>query len=217
MKTMKATMRIFCAVMIALMLSATAADAASIVVVKLLGTAQSQNRNGHYAGFYELKVNGVTMYGMCDDLNTAINVGDTWNADVYSYGDIAGGAGKFGPDLTAYQKAGYLFDKALTAGDATTEADIGEAIWALFASYTPTAGGQTHLTDANTNGSGFDFSTIMQVLTPNPLSTSQEFLISPMALQIVPIPGAVWLLGTALGLLGWIRRAGDRQVWPAFT
>jgi hypothetical protein len=33
-----------------------------------------------------------------------------------------------------------------------------------------------------------------------------EFQISSISLQLVPIPGAVWLFGSAIGLLGWMKR-----------
>ena len=52
----------------------------------------------------------------------------------------------------------------------------------------------------------------MRVVTPSPLIQSsidiQEFLVGP-GINVVPVPAAVWLFGSALGMMGWLRRKGS--------
>ncbi len=52
---------------------------------------------------------------------------------------------------------------------------------------------------------------VMRVVTPSPLIQSsidiQEFLVGP-GINVVPVP-AGWLFGSALGMMGWLRRQGS--------
>ncbi|UCG72258.1 MAG: hypothetical protein JSV45_13565 [Chromatiales bacterium] len=47
------------------------------------------------------------------------------------------------------------------------------------------------------------YSYLIQQTASDPTSYSLEF-------QVVPVPAAVWLFGSALGLLGWLRRVSGR-------
>lgn len=182
---------------------AVSAHAAS---VKLVGVADSQVRTGAYAGLYELEVDGNSLLAMCDDINTHVSIGDMWNADFYTFSDIQSGAPvKFAPSVEKYSQAGYLMN-LLSSSSASEQADINVAIWEIMSpgSTTMNAVAAGYY---NTATSGlydiFDFTGVMEVLTPDPLSASQEYLV-PSA---VPIPTAVWLFGSGLlGLVGVARR-----------
>ena len=185
-----------------IMLVSMAANAASVT---LMDVANSQNRDGFYAGFYTLKVNGQGILAMCDDFTTNTTPGQSWTANIYSYSDINSGAGKFGPNPVLYSQAGYLFSQAQSA-DYTNQADINNAIWKIMDPGVTLANANA-TTYYNTATSGaydtFNWSAYMQVITPVPPSASQEFLAP------VPVPAAIWLLFSgAAGLFGtaWRRR-----------
>lgn len=188
---------------------------AHAATVTLTGVANAQVRDGAFAGFYSLEIDGNKLLGMCDDFSTNSTVGDTWTATVYDGAQVAGGAGKFGPDPTRYSQIGYLF--SLTgAADYSHQASINEAIWKIM---TPGASALATLTGDALNyynsardGShnSFDYSPYMMVVTPQPLNRSQEFLIVPGIVppSSVPLPGAFWLLFSgAAALFGTARRA----------
>lgn len=203
--------------LINLFIAAIAAASLNVnaATVKLTGVANAQVRDGAYAGFYALEVDGNKLLGMCDDFSTNSTVGDTWSAIVYDGAQVSAGAGKFGPDPTRYSQIGYLF--SLTgAADYSHQASINEAIWKIM---TPGASALATLTGDALNyynsardGSHntFDYSPYMMVVTPQPLNRSQEFLIVPGVVppSSVPVPGAFWLLFSgAVGLFGIGRRA----------
>ena len=64
----------------------------------------------------------------------------------------------------------------------------------------------------DTTHDAFDWTGVMRVVTPNPAIQSsydvQEFLVGP-GINVVPVPAAVWLFGSALGMMGWLRRKGS--------
>jgi hypothetical protein len=55
---------------------------------------------------------------------------------------------------------------------------------------------------------GIDFSDIdgIRVLSSNNGVDSPDLVFGAIEVQVVPVPAAVWLFGSALGLLGWMRR-----------
>jgi hypothetical protein len=188
----------------------TVANAASVTLVDV---ANSQVRDGAYAGFYTLKVDGNNLLAMCDDVSTNSFIGETWTGNFNTLGTINGGAGKFYPNTVGYHQIGYLFSLASSV-DYSHQASIDEAIWKIMTPSAPFTLAGDALTYYNTATSGayntFDYSSYMLVLTPDPHSASQEFLVVPSA---VPIPSAVWLfLSGVAGLFGTLRR--QRQSHP---
>ncbi|WP_116368854.1 PEP-CTERM sorting domain-containing protein [Parahaliea mediterranea] len=188
---------------IAASIFAFAVNAAPInVFASYENSANAQLRSGVMAGLYELKVDGITILAMCDDFNTHVTPGQTWDALLNDFSDIQAGGGKFNPgNNVKYSQAGYLMSLAPSM-NYTQQADMNLAIWNIF---TPNAiamntQAQTYFNTA-TSGSydTFNWSGIMQVLTPNPLGASQEFLVLG-TINKVPEPGTLALV--ALGLVG---------------
>jgi len=202
------------AVAATLILAATVANAASVTFNSV---ANSVDRGGVYSGFYSLTLDTESILGLCDSRNSFVNPPITWTADIRSYADIQSGAvGKFNSPSTAatlakYSQSGWLFSQigTLLPTDYNGQADIQEAIWKIMTpAYVLVGGGAAawYASATDTTHDAFDWTGVMRVVTPNPASQSsidvQEFLVGP----VVPVPAAVWLFGSALGLMGWVRR-----------
>ena len=189
---------------VVIVLASTAANAASVTLVDV---ANSQVRDGAYAGFYTLKIDGNNLLAMCDDVSTNSFISETWAGNLNTLGTINGGAGKFYPNTVGYHQIGYLFSLAPNV-DYSHQASIDEAIWKIMTPSAPFSLTGDALTYYNTATSGvydtFDYSSYMLVVTPDPHSASQEFLVTPSA---VPIPAAIWFFGSGLlALAGMVRR-----------
>jgi hypothetical protein len=204
-----------------LLAASVAANAASTVTFN--NVANSVDRGGVYAGFYELTLDAQALLGLCDSVNAQINPPITWTADILTYADIqAGGVGKFNSPSTAatlakYSQAGWLFSQigTLAVNDYAGQADIQEAIWKIMVPGYALVGagaGAWFTSATDTTHDAFDWSAVMRVVTPNPLNQQtvdvQEFLIGPDP-TVVPVPAAAWLFASAIGLMGLARRRAD--------
>ena len=188
-----------------------ASAAVNAASVTLLNVANSENRGGFYAGFYTLSVDNQILPGMCDDFSTNSTIGETWNANILTYSDIVAGGGKFGPNLVKYSQIGWLYSLA-GAATSSQQASINEAVWKVMTPGAPALSGDAlaYFNSAtDTARDTFDFSGVMRILEPLPHSASQEFLI-PIGSQVVPVPAAVWLLGSGLLTLAGLRRNSRR-------
>ena len=174
------------------------------VTVTLVDTAGSVTRSGVREGLYTLSIAGQEVLGMCDDFSTHVHLGQTWTADVYTYADVQSGAGKFAGlanALTRYSQVGWLYGQV--SGNASHNADIQEAVWKVMGASPPMSTNGNSWYSLATSGThdAFNWSGTMKVVTSNPLSAAQEFLI-----PAVPVPHAVWLFGSGLvGLVGVAR------------
>lgn len=187
--------RFFAALAALSLLVVTMAEAGTVDVT-LVDTGNAQFRNGSLAGLYNFLIDGKSVEAMCDDLLTGVSVGQSWQANLYSYADVQGGAATKFSGPTQYSQAGWLVS-LLGSASPTAQADINEAVWKIFTpGYTPSTASALDLYNVATNGTrnGFNWSNWMFVLTPSPSSAGQEQLV----VSAVPIPAAIWLFGSAL-------------------
>lgn len=212
MKNMSTTVRNCVAAAILL-----ATSIAHTATVTFNDVANSVDRGGVYSGFYSLTLDTQAILALCDSRDSVVNPPATWTGDLRSFADIQSGAiGKFNTPstpatLAKYSQAGWLFSQigSLAPNDYSGQADIQEAIWKIMTpAYVLVGAGAGAYFTAATGGAHdtFDWTNVMQVVTANPLQQGgydiQEFLIAP----VVPVPAAVWLFGSALGLVSVMRR-----------
>lgn len=207
---MKKAKKLFFVILSIVFMSITAEAAIATTVdmnVELVGVGDSQVRGGVYAGFYKLEVDGLSVINaMCDDRLTSVSIGDVWQATEYTYADIQAGAPvKFASlGIEKYSQAAYVWS-LLGGASASDVADAGLAVWEIMSpgSTALTSVAEVYYNDATSGAyDTFDFTGIVNVLTPNPLDASQEYFISA-----VPIPAAIWLFGSGfLGVVGVARR-----------
>lgn len=178
---------------------------ASTVTVQFTGIGSSVPYHGVYAGYYDVKIDGVNATVMCDDFTATIHVGDTWVANVFTYADVLGGASTKFSGTVKYSQIGWLYGQTASATP-TVRAQIAGAIWNIMTpgSVVMDPLAQSYYNQA-TSGTydTFNWSNVMNVLTPTPFSAGQEFL-TPTP---VPVPANVLLLGSGMfGLVGFARR-----------
>jgi len=191
---------------------------AAASTIQFVGTGTSILQGGDYSGLYEVKIDGVTTFAMCDDYDTHIR--SSWTADLATYSDVQSGKGKFNNGsaaaLTKYSQIGWLFSQ-IGSVSINDQADINQAIWKIM-------GGTLTLSDSGAIGyfndaldgthNNFNFAGVMNIYTPNPLRASQELLVAvrtvtvvPATVSAVPVPAAIWLLGSGLiGMASVMRR-----------
>lgn len=151
---------------------------------------------------------GATLPIICDDFNTVVYQGQSWNATVVSFSDPNFLKDvKFGglPNaMTDYLAAAYLAEKIFalstttqTASTKLTEAELGFALWGIFSSTAYAemdAQSKFYYADAMKNGGSGNYSNI-EFLVPNPRSSFQEYI------TIVPTPEPSTLILLACGAM----------------
>jgi PEP-CTERM motif len=174
------------------------------------GATGAVNGTTYYVYPYNISVNGGSpLEMMCDTFNGHTNVGDTWTAELHTFGDVGSGNTMFG-DPSLYLAAAWLLNHGGNA------ADINIAVWGLFTDLNLT-GNSLALHDAAlafaTSGNAALNSILeanLRIYTPVRLDANgglgvdqdkQEFL------TMVPEPGTLMLFGSGLlSAVGVLRR-----------
>ncbi|RMG31291.1 MAG: hypothetical protein D6721_01605 [Gammaproteobacteria bacterium] len=194
----------------------TSAAQALPVTAKLTGVSDAVVIDGVYTGYYDLQVDGTNLLALCDDYETSMSLGDTWQATWLTRADVLAGKGKFNASrgVQAYNEVGYLFS-LLDGTNRWKRAQIHLAIWKIMSPTSldlddePLA--RSYYLEATSGAhDNFDWSGVMRVLTPLPGYHVQEYLAAAPtpANHSVPEPGMLWLLLPGLGL---VFRLGRRR------
>jgi hypothetical protein len=183
----------------------------------------------------QLATSGIPTTIICDDFLTDMSVGQFWQASATSLSalnglsspDLAlkfGTSGSAAAQQSAYMTLGYLAEELVAVDQSTPAgaAQAGQLSFAIWAVYDPAA--LNSLSGANLTGAQADLSAAaaaikvpgqnspldyarVQVYTPNPSSSAQEFLVVDPS--NVPEPGMSALFGA--GFLGLILLAARRR------
>lgn len=196
-----------------------AVPASASSVLELTGVS-GNTYDGISAFPYYVSVNGGTpIEMMCDDAQTDIYVGYSWNADAYSLdtADLSdlkfaseGSASKM---LDEYEVAAYIESGAMTGS--INAGDANAAVWSIFDPGFSTSADHSAITtilnNAQTavNAGNLNFSGIT-IYMPSPLKSSQEFITGIVTTNIhqsaTPEPATYAMLGGGLFLLGLFGR-----------
>lgn len=191
--------------------------------LELTGVGNGTVAGGVYVSPYQGTVqgNGVNFSGymICDDFNTESYLNSPWTASMTSAGALNGSEKwanlNFGVYTVqqAYDAAGWLANGLLAnLNNTNTQTNYAFAIWDIFdGQKTDPDGGAVALEKAAfAAAAGGYVASNVSVFTPNPINSSQEFLVVRTAPEIDPTSaasGLTLLLGGAL-VLRARRRAG---------
>ena len=126
----------------------------------------------------------------------------TTEAQVATFFDNAGGSGVYTGPSTDHQA---VFDSGLLSAWSTTDAGTGY-VQAEFLTVEVTGLG-SHIAGLIRDGDNPSLDFIDTIGAGYQGDASKSILASALVrTSVVPIPAAVWLFGSALGMLGWMRR-----------
>lgn len=201
----------------ALLIFSATSRAGSLYNLQLTGVGGT-SAGGVYTGVYSLTENGTPMLAFCDDFDTHTYVGETWSANRYTLADLSDlkfnnldAPGALNSNiLLDYDAIIYLGGLLYNTpeSDAQQINDLSFAIWGIF-SPDARANGAYDAAAANYDATALaiDYApgqySNWVIWTPNPASSSQEFL-SPST----PEPSALILMGSGLlALAFFVRRS----------
>jgi len=191
-------------------------------------TGVGSNYYGNIPVFpYYITVNGGTAEPMmCDDAQTEIGIGHSWdaNANALTLADLSSlkfaSQGSAGTMLNDYEMAAWIESGVdlgtINAGDGNA------AVWSIFDPAFNTSVDHSNVesvlsnAQAVVNAGGIDYSGIT-IYTPSPLKASQEFIFGTVSFDpkpqfsSAPEPATYAMLGGGLVLLAWIGRRRRSQ------
>jgi len=158
---------------------------------------------------------GSSVPAVCDDFDTTTQIGETWDAHIFSLGDLSDLKFANDPDgldpsntLQEYEAALDLTETFLKNYKTMSSAMIGDysfAPWGIFSSAARDSSGWTanalNLAETALGGT-YNINDFIgwEIITPDPLSASQEYFVYSGALE----PGTLLMavFGLALILIG---------------
>lgn len=158
-------------------------------------TENAEVISGIISGTYYLDVNGESIAAYCNDFNTHISKGQTWDGIIYSLSDINNIANTKFTGVERYNQVAYLLNMDSTF----SEGELNLVIWEIF-----TPGSISYMTAdvyalySYIISGAFDsyITNNFFVITPNPYNASQEFIYTTEVSE----PAGLF----ALGLLGMV-------------
>jgi PEP-CTERM motif len=163
-------------------------------------------------------------YLICDDFGDQSVVGTSWGATETSAGALNGSEQFVGDSYTLggttyntqqmYDAVAYLANELLqptNVGNGTNQGNLSFAIWDITDGAAASGAIQSDIEAAFAAVNGGYVGSNVDVYTPDPLHTSQEFLVVD-APPSVPEPSILGLFGLGLATLGWaaVRRRSRR-------
>ena len=202
-----------------------AVPAAASSVLQITGTG-SNTYNGIPAFPYEITVNGASALPMmCDDAQTSIYIGYSWNANAWSLTAANlpnlkfASMGSASTVLNDYEVAAFI-ESGVALGTINA-GDGNAAVWSIFDPSFSTSFHHSNITtilnnaQAAVNAGNLNFSGIT-IYTPTPLRASQEFIYGTVTTNFhgssAPEPATYAMLGGGLLCLGFFgRRLRNRR------